>query len=143
MNELVEQLTKKQHIVGGGNFRGLEAFKEQIDKDYVFVKFTEPYGSLDLAIHPDPETSDWEEADFENGAGNVHLEGEVGLNYVKCRLVADVNLENLEGEGYLVPLEEMPEAAEYEAARAKFKAMDEEAEKESAEQAEKDSTSAS
>ncbi|MEJ2415413.1 MAG: hypothetical protein P8Y45_00455 [Exilibacterium sp.] len=129
MNELVEQLSKKQPIVGGGNFRGLEAFKEQIDKDYVFIKFTEPYGSIDLAIHPDPQTSDWENADFENGSGNVHLEGEVGLNYVKCRLVADVNLEDLKGEGYLVPVEEMPESAEYEAAKKRFEEMDKEAEK--------------
>ncbi|TQV67993.1 MbtH domain protein [Exilibacterium tricleocarpae] len=121
MNELVESLSKKQPIIGGGNFRGLGAFKEQIDKDYVFIKFTEPQGSLDLAIHPDPKTSDWENADFENGTGTVHLEGEVGLNYVKCRLVADVNLENLEGEGYLVPLEEMPESAAYEAAREKYR----------------------
>lgn len=126
MNKLVEQLTKKQPIIGGGNFKGLEAFKEQIDKDYVFIKFTEPYGSLDLAIHPDKETSSWEDADFENGTGTVHLEGEVGLNYVKCRLIADVNLDTLEGEGYLEPIEEMPESAEYEAAKAKYEQMDKE-----------------
>lgn len=120
MNELVEQLSKKQHIRGGGNFRGIEAFKDQIDKDYVFIKFTEPYGDVDLAIHPDKEASNWEDADFENATGTVHLEGEVGLNYVKCRLVADVQLETLEGEGYLVPIEEMPESAQYEADKIKY-----------------------
>ncbi|MBN4055430.1 MbtH domain protein [bacterium AH-315-K03] len=126
MNKLIEQLSKKQAIVGGGNFRGIEAFKEQIDKDYVFIKFTEPYGDVDLAIHPDKETSDWESADFENATGVVHLEGEIGLNYVKCRLVADVNLDTLKGEGYLVPIEEMPESADYEAAKLKYENMDKE-----------------
>ncbi|WP_038296494.1 MULTISPECIES: hypothetical protein [Nostocales] len=52
-----------------------------------------------------PPTLFQTEADFDNQKGNVHLVGNLTLNYVKVRCVADINLETLEGKGYLEPIE--------------------------------------
>ena len=106
MNELVEFLTKPQRVINGSNSKGVQDFKDQIDRGYVFVKFTETKGGTDLGVRMDEERSDTSKADFEAATGSVHIEGELTLNYVKVRCIADINLENLEGEGYLQPLED-------------------------------------
>ncbi|TQV67994.1 MbtH domain protein [Exilibacterium tricleocarpae] len=111
MNELVEFLTKPQRVINGSNSKGVQDFKDQIDRGYVFVKFTETKGGTDLGVRMDPDSCDISKADFEAATGSVHIEGDLELNYVKVRCKADINLENLEGEGYLVPLEDDEESA--------------------------------
>ncbi|MEJ2443302.1 MAG: hypothetical protein P8Y42_07545 [Exilibacterium sp.] len=111
MNELVEFLTAPQRVINGSNSKGVQDFKDQIDRGYVFVKFTETKGGTDLGVRMDPERSDITNADFEAATGSVHIEGELTLNYEKVRCIADINLENLEGEGYLQPLEDESETA--------------------------------
>lgn len=106
MNDFVNTLTTPQRVINGGNSKGVEDFKAQIDRGYVFVKFTETKGGTDLGVRMDEARSDTSKADFDSVTGSVHIEGELTLNYVKVRCVADINLENLEGEGYLVVLEE-------------------------------------
>jgi len=49
---------------------------------------------------------DFSKADFENGAGIVHVEGGLTLDYVKVKCVADIDLRTLEGTGHLVREEE-------------------------------------
>jgi hypothetical protein len=36
--------------------------------------------------------------------GRVHLEGELTLDYVKVRCIADIDLQTFKGEGYLIPV---------------------------------------
>jgi hypothetical protein len=36
----------------------------------------------------------------------AHLEGGLTLNYVKVRCIADIDLQTLQGKGYLVPVGE-------------------------------------
>ena len=45
-------------------------------------------------------------ADFGQSAGAVHVVGNLTLNYVKVRCVADVNIATLDGKGHLEILEQ-------------------------------------
>jgi hypothetical protein len=45
---------------------------------------------------------DLSQANFENQAGSAHLEGELTLDYVKVRCIADIDLKTLAGKGHLV-----------------------------------------
>lgn len=80
----------------------VEHFKETIDRDYVHIKFTETKGGTELGIRLDRNISDFSAADFENGKGIVHIEGNLTVDYVKVKCVADVDLSTLRGKGYLV-----------------------------------------
>jgi hypothetical protein len=44
---------------------------------------------------------DLSQADFENQSGAVHLEGELTLDFVKVRCIADIDLKTLSGKGHL------------------------------------------
>jgi hypothetical protein len=44
-------------------------------------------------------------ANFDTETGNVHLVGNLTLNYVKVQCIADIELKTLEGKGRLVPVE--------------------------------------
>ncbi|MEH1855170.1 MAG: hypothetical protein V7L11_26670 [Nostoc sp.] len=44
-------------------------------------------------------------ADFEHQTGRVHLVGNLTLNYVKVRCIADIELASLERKGHLQPVE--------------------------------------
>jgi hypothetical protein len=44
---------------------------------------------------------DLSHADFENRSGAVHLEGELTLDFVKVRCIADIDLKTLAGKGRL------------------------------------------
>lgn len=78
--------------------RGL---KEQIDRGYVHIKFTNTSGGTELGVRLDPGAVDLSRADFENQVGTVHLEGGLTLNYVKVQCIADVDLQTLTGSGHL------------------------------------------
>lgn len=104
MNELVQRLSQGEHPVEVSlrPQKAAAALKESIDRGYVHIKFTQTMGGTDLGIRLDPEVSNWSEADFTQSAGKVHLVGDLTLNYVKVRCVADIDLETLEGKGHLV-----------------------------------------
>jgi hypothetical protein len=69
---------------------------------YVHIKFTETRGGTELGVRLDRDTLDLSQADFENQMGKVHLEGNLTLDYVKVRCIADIDLRTLNGEGHLV-----------------------------------------
>lgn len=81
------------------------ALKESIDRGYVHIKFTDTRGGTDLGVRLDREASNFNEADFEHQTGKVQLVGNLTLNYVKVRCIADIDLATLEGKGYLEPVE--------------------------------------
>jgi uncharacterized protein YbdZ (MbtH family) len=80
-------------------------FKEAIDRGYVHIMFTETRGGTELGCRVDRTASDFSTADFETGKGAVHLEGDLTLNYVKVKCVADIDLSTLNGTGRLVKVE--------------------------------------
>jgi uncharacterized protein YbdZ (MbtH family) len=101
---LVDRLCEGEHRVEAGlrPERTAKLFKEAIDRNYVHIKFTETKGGTELGFRVDRTSSDFSAADFENGKGNVHLEGWLTLDYVKVKCVADIDLGTLQGNGHLV-----------------------------------------
>ncbi|GEM_PF-496679 len=107
VNELVQRLSQGNHPVEASlrPEKTVAALKESIDRDYVHIKFTNTKGGTDLGVRLDREASQFNEADFEQQKGKVHLVGNLTLNYVKVRCIADIDLETLTGIGHLEPIE--------------------------------------
>jgi uncharacterized protein YbdZ (MbtH family) len=105
-DDLVQRLANGKHPVEASvrPERSARAFKERIEMGYVHIKFTGTRGGTELGVRLDPVALDVSHADFENQSGAVHLEGDLTLNYVKVRCVADIDLQTLGGHGHLVPL---------------------------------------
>jgi uncharacterized protein YbdZ (MbtH family) len=105
---LVDLLCEGDHAVEVGlrRERTVKLFKEAIDRDYVHIKFTKTRGGTELGFRLDRDASDFSAADFENGKGTVHIEGNLTLDGVKVKSVAAIDLSTLEGRGHLVKVEE-------------------------------------
>lgn len=104
---LVERLCEGDHAVEVGlrPKKTVKLFREAIDRDYVHIKFTETKGGTELGFCLNQKASDFSAADFENEKGNVHVEGNLTLDYVKVKCVADIDLTTLKGRGRLVKVE--------------------------------------
>ena len=102
-DDLVQRLSEGEHPVEAGlrPERTVQALKACIDRDYVHIKFTETKGGTELGVRLDHEATDLSKADLEKGTGAVHLVGDLTLNYVKVRCVADIDLGTLAGTGRL------------------------------------------
>ncbi|HEY6182590.1 MAG TPA: MbtH family NRPS accessory protein [Terriglobales bacterium] len=83
----------------------VKLFKEAIDRDYVCIKFTQTKGGTELGFRLDEDACDLSKANFESGKGPVHIEGNLTLDYVKIKCVADIDLSTLAGTGHLVKVE--------------------------------------
>jgi core binding factor beta subunit len=108
MSELPYRLSQGDHKVSYRARRddARTELKEAIDRKYVHVLFTETVGGTELGFPLDESRSDLSSADWEKGEGSVHLEGELKLDGVPVRCVADIDLATVEGTGHLVILEE-------------------------------------
>lgn len=104
--DLVQQLSSGTHPLEASlrPEKTSQAFKESIERGYVFLKFTGTRGGTELGVRLDPQGVDFSQADFDNQRGTVHLEGSLTLNYVKVRCLADVDLKTLSGQGRLEPV---------------------------------------
>lgn len=104
---LVDSLSEGDHAVEVElrPEKTVKLFKEAIDRDYVHIKFVETKGGTELGFRLDRATSDFSGADFENGKGMAHVEGNLTLDYVRVKCVADIDLRNLKGKGHLVKVE--------------------------------------
>ena len=111
MNELVQKLATGEHkvIFPSRLDDPAQELKDCIDRDYVFVKFTETRGGTELGFRLDPEHSDLSQADWENKTGKIRLAGNLSLDYVKVRCVGDIDIATLEGTGHLDILEDEDE----------------------------------
>jgi len=107
MNELVKQLSEGFHPVEVSlrPEKTSTALKESIDRGYVHIKFTNTKGGTELGVRLDKDALNLNNADFKNQTGEVHLVGNLTLNYVKVRCIADIDLKTLEGKGHLEPLQ--------------------------------------
>ena len=106
MDELVQKLSESQHPVEISlrPEKTVEAFKRRLDDGYVHVKFTGTRGGTELGVQLDPAATNVSAADFAAGTGTVSLAGELTLNYVRVRCLAEVDLATLAGVGRLEPL---------------------------------------
>ncbi len=57
-------------------------------------------------IRLEMEADNFNEADFKHQTWKVHLVGNLTLNHLKVRCIADIDIETLEGKGHLEPIEE-------------------------------------
>ena len=110
MNDLVQRLATGSHPVEVSlrPERTLKLFKEMIDRNHVLIKFTQTRGGTELGVPLDKTRSDLTQANFDEGTGKVHICGEITLDYVPVRVVADIDLSSLGGEGHLEILEKSP-----------------------------------
>ena len=106
-NRLVDRLCKESHAVEVGvrPERTVKLFKEALDRDYVCIKFTQTKGGTQLGFRLDKGASDLSKANFESGKGPVHIEGNLTLDYVKVKCIADIELSTLEGVAHLLKME--------------------------------------
>jgi hypothetical protein len=106
VDELVQRLAEGDHPVVASRSESVEELQNSIDRGYVLVKFTDTRGGTELGLRLDEAATDLSAADFEASKGSVHLVGNLTLNYVKVRCVADIDLATLEGKGHLEIREE-------------------------------------
>lgn len=103
INELVDRLSKGEHeIVIGHRNESYSEIKERIQDGYIHIKFTQTRGETELGINVDLSKTDFDELDFDNGVGILHIEGTTNLNYNDVRCIADIDLGKRKGTGYLV-----------------------------------------
>ena len=102
MNDLVQRLSTGLHPIIAERSESARELREQIDRGFVLLKFPNTRGGTELGSQLDMEQTRIDGADFEGGTGNVHLVGNLTLNYVKVQLVADIDLASLKGTGQLV-----------------------------------------
>lgn len=104
---LVDRLCEGDHPVEAGlrPEKIVKLFKEAIDRDYVHIKFTQTRGGTELGVRLDRGSCNFSQANFENESGTVHIEGNLILDYVKVRCIADIDLKTLEGKGKLEKVE--------------------------------------
>jgi len=104
MDELVQRLSEGQHPVEITirPERTPKLLKDCLDRGYVHVKFTNTRGGTELGVRLDRSASQLD-ADFDAGAGRLKLVGDLTLNYVKVRCIADVDVATYQGQGCLVP----------------------------------------
>jgi hypothetical protein len=95
MNDLTERLTKEQPVVMGGTDPTVEELRN----------LTETRGGTELSFPLDRDATDLSAANFDEGTGTVHVEGNVILNGDPIRCIADIDLGTLKGSGR-VALEE-------------------------------------
>jgi len=113
MSDLVERLSQGDHALAyrprRDDARG--ELRAAIEREYVHVLFTGTRGGTELGFPLDHARSDLSGADWETGEGTVHLEGDLKLDGVPVRCVADLDLASMEGTGHLVTLVEQGAAA--------------------------------
>ena len=104
---LVDRLCEGDHVVEVGlrPEKTVKLFKEAIDRDYVHIKFTQTKGGTELGFRLDRVSSDFSKANFDSGVGTAHVEGNLTLDYVRVKCVADIDLAMLVGKGRLVKVE--------------------------------------
>ena len=101
MDELVQRLSEGDHPIVTQRYQTAAELKHAIDRGYVLVKFTDTRGGTELGFRLDNALTNLGNADFGQPSGVVHLAGNLTLNYVKVRGIADVDVATFEGKGHL------------------------------------------
>jgi hypothetical protein len=103
VNDLVKRLSEGSHPVEVSlrPERTMKLFREMLGREYLLVKFTQTRGGTELGFKLDKSRSDLTQADLEAETGKLRVCGELTLDYVPVRVVADIELPSLEGQGHL------------------------------------------
>jgi hypothetical protein len=103
MDSLVQRLSEGDHPVEISlrPERTIKYLKDCLDRQYVHVKFTGTRGGTELGFPLDQTESDLTRADLDAGKGRLRLVGNLTLNYVPVRCIAEIDLETLDGVGRL------------------------------------------
>jgi|SRR5580700_4297282 hypothetical protein len=103
MNELVKRLSEGVHPVELvlRPERTAEALKACLKRRYVHIKFTATRGGTELGVRIDDDMSQGAMVALDDGAETLHLSGNLVLDYVPVRCVADIDLANWQGTGCL------------------------------------------
>ena len=83
----------------------VKRFKEAIEQGYLRVKFTGTNPGTELGVKLDRDACDFARANFEEGTGTARAVGDLSLDYVKVRCVAEIDLATLAGRGRLERIE--------------------------------------
>ena len=102
-DDLVTYLSQGDHPVEV-TAKSAEQFLERVRSGYVNIRFTDTRGGTELGIRLDAGASNMTGVDVEGQKGNVHIAGDLTLNYRPVRLTADMALDTLQGIGRLEPL---------------------------------------
>ena len=103
MNELVKRLSEGSHpaeLVLRPE-KTPEALKACLERRYVHVKFTATNGGTELGMRIDDSTVELARAAIEGAVGTIHLAGDLVLDYVPVRCVADIDLATWQGTAHL------------------------------------------
>jgi uncharacterized protein YbdZ (MbtH family) len=105
---LVDRLSVGDHpvIVSQRPEPSVKGFKEALNSGYVRVKFTGTKGGTELGLRVDKEATDFLDANFEEGTGQVRVVGGLSLDYTRMRCIANIDLKTLDGLGHLEKVEE-------------------------------------
>lgn len=101
MNNLVKKLTSGHQPVAATQYKDAIEFKNSIDRNYVVIKFTETNGGTELGFKLNDSLTRLNDLNFNKATGVAHIVGELTLNYEQVRLIADIDLSTLKGDGYL------------------------------------------
>lgn len=104
--DLVKRLSIGQHPVEATTRPkgSVDVFKEDIERGYVHIKFTDTRGGTELGFKLDREALRSVDLNFDQRSGKIHIEGNLSLDFVKVRCVAEIEIETLTGQGHLIPL---------------------------------------
>jgi hypothetical protein len=103
MTDLPERLSQGNTKVAFRARRGdaRTELREAIDRGYVHVLFTETQGGTEVGFSLDEAQSDLTGAQWERGEGTIRLAGDLKLDGVPLRCVAEIDLASAEGTGRL------------------------------------------
>jgi len=79
----------------------LRRFKEALEAGYLRVNFTDTNPGTELGVRLDRSACDLASADFELGSGHARVLGDLTLDYVEVRCMAELDLATLAGRGRL------------------------------------------
>ncbi len=103
INELVQRLSEGVHeVILEDRNESYEDIKSRIANGFIHIKFTQTNGTgTELGINVDLNSTNLQDVDFNSKIGMLHVEGTTNLNYNNVRCIADINLSNKIGKGYL------------------------------------------
>jgi len=103
MYDLVRRLSEREHPVEVSlrPDKTVEAFLGSIERGYVHIRFTNTLGGTELGVQLNRELSDLKAAESSEKSGHVKIVGDLTLDYVPVRCIADIALPSLQGTARL------------------------------------------